>query len=361
MSGNHKSKLINRVHSAFIRADGTEASPPTSVSSAPPSSKALFSKPKLSKNPPQLERSSLSDIFERSISTALFLPPLSAVTSQSGQPQAPHKHLVAHLVPHLVPHLARSRSMSTVSASSQMSQTPYAIPMHHNTEDFIAPVLDTTTEVLSDPSIDMNDVEIVCPCDTDEDLDHDCAAVRPPVLRSRSRSRSRSIISMSLRQCINGANSTSVHSGSGSVSPTMTHVKLSLSIANRNSSLQSLVDKGDASPSKTTINFYSFADMVNAENHMASLLLGPSTFDEVVQEEDPLYETNEEEHYTSPGEQQTNSERIEKFYGFRLGSPPNKFHRTRSHGSTTLGIEPNDPRLGYQSMSVKEYISSVPQ
>ncbi|MBC9719767.1 hypothetical protein H9Y04_45730, partial [Streptomyces sp. TRM66268-LWL] len=122
---------------------------------------------------------------------------------------------------------------------------------------------------------------------------------------------------MSLRQCINGANSTSVHSGSGSVSPTMTHVKLSLSIANRNSSLQSLVDKGDASPSKTTINFYSFADMVNAENHMASLLLGPSTFDEVVQEEDPLYETNEEEHYTSPGEQQTNSERIEKFYGFR--------------------------------------------
>ncbi|RLV82968.1 hypothetical protein JA9_003130 [Meyerozyma sp. JA9] len=354
MSGAHKSKLINRVHSAFSRPDGPEASPPTSVSSAPPSSKASFSKPKLSKNPPQLDRSSSSDIFERSISTSSFSPPLSAVTSQSGQSQPPLKHSVAHSVPHS----ARSRSMSTVSASSQMSGTPYAIPMHHNTEDFVAPVLDTTTEVLSDPSIDMNDVEIVCPCDTDDDSEHDCAAVRPPV--SRSRSRSRSIISMSLRQCISGANSTSVHSGSGSVSPTMAHVKSNSSLANRSSSLQSMVDKGDLSPSKTTINFYSFADMVNAENHMASLSLGP-TFDETVQEEDPLYETNEEDHHASPGDQSSTSERIENFYGFRLGSPPNKFHRTRSHGSTTSGVEPNDPRSGYQSMSVKEYISSVPQ
>lgn len=241
--------------------------------------------------------------------------------------------------------------------------------MHHNTEDFVAPCLDTTTEVLSDPSIDMNDVEIVCPCE-DDDLDHECAPVRPPV--SRSRSRSRSIISTSLRHCINGSNHTAAsQSGwgstsgsvsgslSGSVSPTMSHVKLGLSIANRTSSFQSLTDKGEIAPSKATINFYSFADMVNAENHTAATLLGPSALDETLQEEDPLYETDEDlvgdRHLAAPSNQET----IEKFNGFHMGSPPNKFHRTRSHGSTALGIEPDDSRAGYQSMSLKEYISAV--
>lgn len=350
MSDKHQTKLINRVHSAFSRGD-LGGLPPKSTASAPVSSRSLFSRPKLHKNaPPALDLLSSSDIFERSILAALFLPPISAASALNSQSAASHKHLVAHS--------ARSRSLSVVSASSQASQTPYAIPVHHNTEDFIAPVLDTTTEVLSDPSIDINDIEIVCPCDTDDDEDHECTNVRPLMLRSRSRSRS--IISSSLRQCINGnggANGTLAQSGSGSVSPTMSHVRLSLLIANRNTSFASLGDRADLSPSKTTINFYSFADMVNTENHLANLLIGPSAYDDTLQEEAPLYEAANEDEPLG----ESKSQSIEKFYGFKLGSPPNKFHRTRSHGSNTLGIEPNDLRLGFQSMSMKEYISSVPQ
>ncbi|SGZ57389.1 CIC11C00000005854 [Sungouiella intermedia] len=170
-------------------------------------------------------------IFERSLSTSPFksLPPSRRNSRVGLRPNG--------------------RSMSVVSNGSVCSLN--LIPAHYSTEDFVAPVLDTTTEILTDPGIDYSEVTIVsCECD-----DSTCrsrhsrhkdskASLRPGVL-NRSRSKSRSFICNSLMGAFD----------------TTDEVREE--------------EKEDAeefttpvSPEGKTINFYSFADVVNGENDL---------------------------------------------------------------------------------------------
>lgn len=83
-------------------------------------------------------------IFERSLSISMLSLP----------PQSRHK-------------LARTLSNCSLASNG------YAIPTHHNTEDFVAPVLDTATEILYNPKSDLNNVNIVCCYENDEEEECD--------------------------------------------------------------------------------------------------------------------------------------------------------------------------------------------
>lgn len=174
------------------------------------------------------------NIFERSLSTSPFrsLPP-SRRNSKVGLPATKRT----------------GRSMSVASNGSMSSLN--LISAYYNTEDFVAPVLDTTAEILTDPGIDLDEVTVVfCECE-----DHACRSKhkstekisnypqRPGSLLG-SRKKSRSFICNSLMgafdncACLEEAETEEHTESSPPVSP----------------------------QDGKTINFYSFADVVNGEN-----------------------------------------------------------------------------------------------
>lgn len=125
------------------------------------------------------------------------------------------------------------------------------IPAYYSTEDFVAPVLDTTTEILTDPDIDYSEVTIVsCECDdsacrSKHKTLKDSKNPRRPGALNRSRSKSRSFICNSLM----GAFETTTE----------------LREEEKEESEEMIAPD---SPEGKTINFYSFADVVNRENDL---------------------------------------------------------------------------------------------
>lgn len=69
-------------------------------------------------------------------------------------------------------------------------------PQHYNLENYSSPILDTTTELIADPTINYDHIKLNC-YDDDQDQDQDIVEDFSP------RSRSRSIISNSLMNCLN--------------------------------------------------------------------------------------------------------------------------------------------------------------
>ncbi|KAK6456331.1 uncharacterized protein RJT20DRAFT_43684 [Scheffersomyces xylosifermentans] len=176
-------------------------------------------------------------------------------------------------------------------------------PSHYNLENYTSPILDTTTEMLSNPNLDFyNDVKLNCFCEEDCKEDHS----------GEPRPRSRSIISISLINSFDHYNannnfnskgellgeggernedeedyhknssrhnskskrsslsspsiaSCSSKAVSGAVSPltkrSSSYVKApTMSPINNSSS-------GNSSKNDQTIDFYSFADMINNEDN----------------------------------------------------------------------------------------------
>lgn len=186
-----------------------------------------------------------------------------------------------------LPPSSRQKLARTLSNCSQHSNCSYAIPDHHSTEDYVAPVLDTTTEILTNPHVDLNKVNIVCCCEEEEDGDYptdqdsdsqmefaasnmhehlklsltvnqtphshhnsNSSSSKP---RPRSRSRSRLSISKSLLN---------------SMSPTNPRPPPHFNSHTHNSHLlsgRSSVSLASHNPNCPTINFYSFADMLDNE------------------------------------------------------------------------------------------------
>lgn len=175
------------------------------------------------------------NIFERSLSTSPFQ---SFNTSRRNSK-------VANSI------RRTGRSMSVTSTGSVCSLN--LIPAHYSTEDFVAPVLDTTAEILTDPRIDYDDITVVsCECD-----DSACrskhlpkgkgqkSSQRPrPILRSRSKSRS--FICTSLMEAFD-------------------HGEL---LEGTECEKESGVTPPLSPQDGITINFYSFADVVNGEHDL---------------------------------------------------------------------------------------------
>lgn len=175
----------------------------------------------------------LENIFERSLGTSPFqsLPPSRANTKVAN------------------PNRSNGRSMSITSNGSMCSLS--LIPAYYSTEDFVAPVLDTTAEILTDPFIDYDEITVVsCECD-----DSGCRSKhaskskhkvpqRPGSLH-RSRSKSRSFICNSLMCAFKNANLEELEAEEQA-----------------DSTLPMSPQEGK------TINFYSFADVVNGENDL---------------------------------------------------------------------------------------------
>jgi hypothetical protein len=67
-------------------------------------------------------------------------------------------------------------------------------PQHYNLENYSSPILDTTTELIADPTVNYDHIKLNC---YDDDQDQDIVEDFSP------RSRSRSIISNSLMNCLN--------------------------------------------------------------------------------------------------------------------------------------------------------------
>lgn len=139
--------------------------------------------------------------------------------------------------------------MSVVSKGSMCSLG--LIPTYYSTEDFVAPVLDTTAEILTDPGINYSEVTIVsCECDdsacrSKHNRSKDGKASKPPGALNRSRSRSRSFICNSLMGAFDSTSALCEDEREemeGTVTPVY--------------------------PLGTTINFYSFADVMNRENEL---------------------------------------------------------------------------------------------
>lgn len=144
--------------------------------------------------PPKFEPSQQKDddIFERSLN----MSPFRSFTLGSNFKKRASRKLscVSQDIPF-------NRSMSIVSMDSQASGK--LIAMHHSTEDFIPPVLDLTAEILTDPLIDLDSVNVVCcdcesaPCQAPSKHEQDLKKCKlkngnlsRPRLRSQSRSRS---------------------------------------------------------------------------------------------------------------------------------------------------------------------------
>ncbi|KAF3986523.1 hypothetical protein FT663_03786 [Candidozyma haemuli var. vulneris] len=171
-------------------------------------------------------------IFERSLSTSSF----GTSTRRNSRVSAPASFNV--------------RSASVISNETQKS-----FAVHHNTEDFIPPVLDHTTEILTDPSIDFNEVSVVCcECEGENNKPKDrCkrlnshkgrfTAQQPQI---RSRSRSRSFICNSLMSALGSSDD--------------------------EEDIDNKREEGDPESDflldAKTINFYSFNDILNREKDL---------------------------------------------------------------------------------------------
>lgn len=86
---------------------------------------------------------------------------------------------------HPTTHGLHEHSSSSIFERSLESNSHFIIsnretPLHYSIENYVSPILDTTTEILSDPKVDFKDVKLNCYCEDEP------------------RPRSRSIISMSL-------------------------------------------------------------------------------------------------------------------------------------------------------------------
>lgn len=77
-----------------------------------------------------------------------------------------------------------------------------------SSEDYVAPILDYTSEVFTNPDVEYNHVHLVC-CDSTQQNN--------PKMPSRRWSRSRSIVSNSLMSCIGGLGESSGEGHSGSI------------------------------------------------------------------------------------------------------------------------------------------------
>lgn len=187
----------------------------------------------------QLDRSRKSsqpDIFERSLSSLSFGS--SRRNSRISTSTALNK--------------LNARLNSVVSINSQRS-----VAFHHNTEDFIPPVLDHSAEILTNPLIDFSEVSVVC-CDCEGEGIRVKTSAKPGCRarscdgkpssrpRQRSRSRSRSLICNSLLKA------------------------LAQGEEEEESYLRE--DESDnveeCSSDSKTINFYSFNDILNREKDL---------------------------------------------------------------------------------------------
>lgn len=190
--------------------------------------------------PPKLKPTLLNetDIFERSLSTVPFQ-------------QLPPRKRSSKKLSCMSPDILKDRSMSIVSMDSQVSGKLMAL--HHSTEDFIPPVLDLTAEILTDPLIDLDSINVVC-CDCEGST-----CQKPTRTETQSRQRNKSVSSCRPRL--------RSHSRSGSFICNSLMSALPPEPANEEDSPQGFIDEGcseDADENKT-INFYSFNDVLNGE------------------------------------------------------------------------------------------------
>lgn len=88
------------------------------------------------------------------------------------------------------------RIIESLNSSRQNS-----VSLPCNNEDYVAPILDYTSEVFSNPNIEYDHIHLVC-CDGEPHMD-------PAKLTLRRWSRSRSIVSNSLMNCINSQTNSS--------------------------------------------------------------------------------------------------------------------------------------------------------
>lgn len=209
------------------------------------------------KTPPSSSSASTNDIFERSCTNSTVSP----FSSMSGLSFSPNKEYKEYPTSASSPE--KTRTLSIVSNNSSISNfNCNHLPSHHNTEDLIPPILDSTTEILTNPKIDFNNVQLICCCDDDDTSTDDDeidnfekyvdaksnldSSTAPPChcSTSRSRSRSRSIISNSLLNSIG--------------SPAQPNYPNPLRRSSKSSS--------SLNQSAKTINFYSFVDMCNKEH-----------------------------------------------------------------------------------------------
>lgn len=260
-----------------------------------------------------------------------------------------------------LPPTSRQKLARTLSNCSQQSSGGYTIPIHHNTEDYIAPVLDTTTEILTNPSLDLSDVNIVCCCEEEGDenaTDRDSADESQPnnhlkllltphapaphnhahPKKQRSRSRSRSSICKSLMSSMSPTHTSSQlqlasrlhHNSVGNIGPVSPSVHLSKSNVSLQQFHQQHQDLASSSPDRKTIKFYSFADMLDNEK----------------QEEQPF--DDDEESVGSPPE----------FRGFSFSEPAHvddDVHHKRTNSSHSPPVSAD----GFQTISVRDYISKL--
>lgn len=91
-----------------------------------------------------------------------------------------------------------------IESPNSSRQNSVSLPC--NNEDFVAPILDYTSEVFSNPNIEYNNIHLVC-CDGEPHMS-------PNKVRLRRWSRSRSIVRNSLMNCINKQTSSGHHKSS---------------------------------------------------------------------------------------------------------------------------------------------------
>lgn len=132
------------------------------------------------------------------------------------------------------------RSMSIVSIGSTASNC--LVSPLYSAEDYVAPVLDTTAELLTDPDVDYNNVTVVyCDCDDAQCSRKTCCA--RPAGRERKRTSSRSYILVALMSALDSKQPEE---------------------AAPPEAVQSLRGADDADGQ--TVKFYLFADVINGEH-----------------------------------------------------------------------------------------------
>lgn len=232
--------------------------------------------------------SSSSDIFERSAGGTIS--PLSLLTNFNVEKR-------------------NGRSYSIASNASALSSVNGYIPSHHNIEDYIAPILDSTTEIVADPRVDMKDVELVC-CESEDDYDNDVNETdgrfattsyfdtpeKGHNLPLRSRLRSRSVIGASLLHSLNTEQLPASQNHASSTSPPRLS-KSSRSSTSLYTRPSCCVTHSDLKPKSKTINFYCFADVCNKEHLSGSSSLSlspkrPSFIDDELINEDQILKLN---------------------------------------------------------------------
>lgn len=396
--------LMNKLHTHNVAASknqiassGSSTSVETSAPTAEPSPASCSVKvippkkmmsPSLSRRstailPRSNSSSSSSDIFERCLNNNLNL---SSCTLTSNLPP---------------PTMDKLRTLSIASNSSSVSNyTPsaYSVPSHHSMEDYIAPVLDSTAEILTDPTLNYDDVQIVCCCDEDDEegeetLNETKRQDENPFIRrqslpniyksrsnskSRSRSRSRSIFGTTLLNSINvpctspssptaglsrsSKSTTSLYSRPA-LSPSHSHHHIFHNNTDQliSSKLQSHYKQPSQTPTKV-IDFYSFADVcLNEQISTSPTNRNNSMIDgKLADDEDHIlnklngYSINTaaataESNYSGAKASSAPLGQLDTISDDKLG------FSSRNSSSTSLSSP-----TGFTSMSMKDYMSTLP-